>query len=66
MLAEGERFADVKELSYYGPVLDQDAEMMPRVQAGLRSSRTGQITLSRYQESRIRHIRQTLAEYMAG
>jgi phenylpropionate dioxygenase-like ring-hydroxylating dioxygenase large terminal subunit len=66
VLADGERFADVPELSYYGPVLDQDADMMPRVQQGLRSSRKGVVTLSGYQESRIRHMRQTLAEYMGA
>ena len=59
-----ERFADVPELSYYGPILDQDADMMPRVQRGLRANRNGKVTLSNYQEIRIRHMRQTLAEYM--
>jgi len=65
LLTEDERFADVAELSYYGPVLDQDADMMHRVQHGLRSSRKRKVTLSNYQEIRIRHMRQTLAEYMA-
>lgn len=65
VLNEGERFADVPELSYYGPILDQDADMMHRVQHGLRSSRKGRITLANYQEIRIRHMRRTLADYMA-
>lgn len=65
MLADNERFADVAELSYYGPVIDQDSDMMHRVQHGLRSSRKGRVTLSNYQEIRIRHMRRTLAEYMA-
>ena len=54
------------ELSYYGPIIDQDADMMPRVQHGLRSSAKGKLTLSAYQEIRIRHYRQTLAAYVEG
>ncbi|MDB5393365.1 MAG: aromatic ring-hydroxylating dioxygenase subunit alpha [Rhodospirillales bacterium] len=64
ILGPDEHFTDVAELSYYGPIIDQDADMMPRVQRGLRASRTGKITLSVYQELRIRHMHQTLAEYM--
>jgi len=52
VLGPNEHFADVKELSYYGPIIDQDADMMPRVQQGLRANRTGKITLSAYQEMR--------------
>lgn len=64
VLGPTERFGDVAELSYYGPILDQDADMMPRVQRGLRGSRNGKVTLGAYQEIRIRHMRHTLAEYM--
>jgi len=64
ILGPDEHFADVAELSYYGPVIDQDAVMMPRVQQGLRASRKGRLTLGGYQEIRIRHLRRTLAEYM--
>ena len=60
----GKRFGDVAELSYYGPILDQDADMMPRVQRGLRGNRNGKITLANYQEIRIRHMRHTLVHYM--
>jgi hypothetical protein len=64
VLAEHENFADVAELSYFGPILDQDAVLMPRVQRGLRSSKKGTITLGNYQEIRIRHMRQTLEAYL--
>jgi len=64
VLGPHEKFGDVAELSYYGPVIDQDADMMPRVQRGLRGNRNGKMTLGAYQEIRIRHLRQTLAEYM--
>ena len=66
ILAADEHFADVPELSYYGPIIDQDADMMPQVQKGLRASATGKITLSAYQEIRIRHFHRTLSDYMAG
>ena len=59
-----ENWSDVPELSYFGPVLDEDQEIMPRVQRGLRSSRKRTVTLGRYQESRIRHFRQTLETYV--
>jgi hypothetical protein len=65
-LEDHEKFADVPTLSYFGAVLDQDADAMPLVQRGLRASRKGKITLGNYQEIRIRHMRQTLAEYLAA
>ncbi len=63
-LEEHERWSDVPELSYFGPVLDEDQEIMPLVQRGLRASRTGSVRLGVYQESRIRHFRRTLEEYV--
>ncbi len=63
-LAEDEKWSDVPELSYFGPVLDEDQEIMPRVQRGLRASRKTTNTLAVYQESRIRHFRRTLEEYV--
>jgi phenylpropionate dioxygenase-like ring-hydroxylating dioxygenase large terminal subunit len=64
-LAEGEPFASVPELGYYGQVLDQDEAILPRVQRGLLAARKPGVTLAAYQESRIRHLRRTLAEYLA-
>lgn len=65
MLGSDEAWSSVEALSYFGPILDQDFQMMPRVQKGLRASRTREIALSRYQESRIRHMRKTLDEYLS-
>jgi len=65
VLAEHENFADVAALSYFGPILDQDATLMPRVQRGLRSSVKGTVTLANYQEIRIRQMRQTLSHYLS-
>jgi len=64
MLSGHERFGDVEELSYFGPILDQDAETMPLVQRGMRSSVKTRTTLANYQEIRIRHMRRTLSEYL--
>lgn len=59
-----EKWSDVPELSFFGPVLDEDQAIMPRVQRGLRASRKSGVTLGLYQESRIRHFRKTLDEYV--
>jgi nitrite reductase/ring-hydroxylating ferredoxin subunit len=64
VLSADERWSSVDELGYFGPILDQDFDMMPQVQQGLRASKTRQVVLSAYQESRIRHMRQTLDEYV--
>jgi phenylpropionate dioxygenase-like ring-hydroxylating dioxygenase large terminal subunit len=63
-LREDERFADVAELTFFGPVLDEDMTVMPLVQRGLRASRKPGITLGNYQEVRIRHLRRTLDAYL--
>lgn len=59
-----EKWSDVPELSFFGPVLDEDQAIMPRVQRGLRAARKPGLTLALYQESRIRHFRQTLEHYV--
>ena len=46
-------------------VFDQDLGNLPAIQAGLKTSKTKQIHLGRYQESRIRHFAQTLEKYLA-
>tara|TARA_R110002049_G_scaffold308150_1_gene511128 strand:- start:29381 stop:30754 length:1374 start_codon:yes stop_codon:yes gene_type:complete len=66
LLGEDEHFGDVAALTYYGGIIDQDVEMMPRVQRGLESSLKKTYTLSLYQESRIRHMRKTLDKYLNG
>jgi len=63
-LEEHEAWSDVPELSYFGPVLDEDQAIMPRVQRGLRASRKAAVSLGVYQESRLRHFRRTLEEYV--
>ncbi|HXQ90125.1 MAG TPA: aromatic ring-hydroxylating dioxygenase subunit alpha [Acidimicrobiales bacterium] len=63
-LAPGERWADAPELGYLGRILDQDTATLARVQHGLESAGVPDVTLARYQESRIRHFHATLTEYL--
>lgn len=64
-LGPDDSLADVPELGGLGLILQQDAEQLPLVQTGLKASLTGELTLTRYQESRIRHYMQTLDQYLA-
>lgn len=65
-LTESEKWADFPELTWLGPLFDQDMVNMPRVQEGMESLPRGSITLSAYQESRIRHYHQLLEEFLKG
>jgi phenylpropionate dioxygenase-like ring-hydroxylating dioxygenase large terminal subunit len=64
-LGPDERWADAPELGYLGRILDQDTATMARVQRGLQTGGPD-ITLARYQESRIRHFHSTLGDYLRG
>ncbi len=61
-LAEDEPFSNARELATLGKVFDQDSFNMPKVQLGLESTQKAGVTLSDYQESRIRWIHQKLTE----
>ncbi len=63
-LDAGQRWADAPELGYLGRILDQDTATLARVQRGLESAAGPDVTLARYQESRIRHFHATLGEYL--
>ncbi len=63
-LEAGERWADAPELGYLGRILDQDTATLGRVQRGLQGAAGPEVTLARYQESRIRHFHATLGEYL--
>lgn len=65
-LTEEQEWTDAEELGRLGPVLNQDANNIPEIQRGLKAlARFGRgLTLSRYQESRIRHFHKTLQEYV--
>jgi phenylpropionate dioxygenase-like ring-hydroxylating dioxygenase large terminal subunit len=63
-LDAGQRWADAPELGYLGRILDQDTATLARVQRGLEAADRPEVTLARYQESRIRHFHATLGEYL--
>lgn len=46
-------------------VTDQDTDNLKRIQRGIRATKKPGVTLSAYQESRIRHFHRTLDAYMA-
>lgn len=62
-LGENEKFTDVPELSWIGLLFDQDSANMARIQQGLKTLPKG-ITMSAYQESRIRHHHHRLESYL--
>ena len=47
-------------------VFNQDGANLPQVQKGMKASKKGTVTLSNYQEVRIRHFHQTLDKYIYG
>lgn len=61
-----EPFSSAEELGALGPVFDQDDSNMGAVQKGMKASRKGTVSLASYQESRIRHLHQTLDKYLQG
>jgi len=64
-LKEEESFGSVAGMSAYGDsVLDQDTNIMRWQQEGMHASAKGAETLSRYQESRIRRLHETLDKYI--
>lgn len=65
-MAPGERMENIAELGYVGPILQQDADNLEFMQAGMKSSASGELTLSRYQEARIRHYHEVLDRYLAA
>jgi phenylpropionate dioxygenase-like ring-hydroxylating dioxygenase large terminal subunit len=63
-LADDEPFANAEELGALGGVFDQDMGNLPHMMRGLKASRKGSVTLASYQESRIRHLHNTLSKYL--
>ena len=66
-IVEGEGFASKGGMDpFLGSVLDQDTEIMRWQREGMYASGKGAATLSAYQESRIRHVHDTLDKYLDG
>ncbi len=63
-LEEHEVFSDAQELGMLGKVFDQDLFNMSKVQLGLETTHKPGITLSNYQESKIRWLHDKLTEWV--
>ena len=63
-LGDHESFTDAPELGMLAKVFNQDLFNMPKVQAGLESTRKPGITLGNYQESKVRWLHMKLQEFM--
>lgn len=63
-LRPDEIFSDAAELGMLGKVFDQDLFNMPNVQLGLESTHKAGVTLSNYQESKVRWLHNLLGEWV--
>ena len=63
-LEEHEVFSDAQELGMLGKVFDQDLFNMAKVQLGLETTHKAGVTLSNYQESKIRWLHDKLTEWV--
>lgn len=64
VIPEDKPFSSCELLAALGPVFDQDDANMGSVQQGMKASTKKAVTLASYQESRIRHLHQTLDKYL--
>jgi hypothetical protein len=63
-LTDSETFTDAPELGMLAKVFDQDLFNMPKVQAGLESTQKPGVTLSNYQEAKVRWLHAKLDEWV--
>ncbi len=63
-LTEDEEWTDAAELGTTARILDQDSFNLPRVQKGLRATRSEFLTFASYQESKIRHFHNRLMSFV--
>ena len=64
LLSEEEDWGAAEELGWLGLVFDQDVVNVARMQKGLETTRRKGVIMSAYQESRIRHMHNTLSQYL--
>lgn len=63
-LRPDQKFAEAREIGDLGQVFDQDDANMPAVHRGMKASHKRAVSLGSYQESRIRHMHQTIDKYL--
>ncbi len=66
LLEEHESFTDAPELGMLGKVFNQDLFNMAKVQRGLEATHKPGVTLSVYQESKVRWLHKLLGEWVDG
>jgi phenylpropionate dioxygenase-like ring-hydroxylating dioxygenase large terminal subunit len=65
-ITEKDSYKDVPGVSeFMGSVLDQDTQILAWQHEGMKASEKGAETLSRYQESRIRWVHETMDKYLS-
>jgi hypothetical protein len=64
ILRPDQAFSEAPEIGGLGPVFDQDDGNMASVHKGMITSKKGAVSLGSYQESRIRHMHQTIDKYL--
>ena len=57
-------FESAPELGALGEVFDQDVDNLQALHKGMKTSKRGAARLASYQESRIRHLHQTIDKYV--
>jgi len=65
-LSDDQKFTDAPELGVLGSVFEQDMGNLPNMMKGMRAAVVKQAILGSYQESRIRHLYNTMVKYTAG
>jgi nitrite reductase/ring-hydroxylating ferredoxin subunit len=65
MTPPDEPWAEAKELGGAGPILDQDMVNLLKMQRGVNTSGLKQVQFANYQERNIRHLHQTLDQFIA-
>jgi hypothetical protein len=66
IVADDETWSSFAELTWLGPVFDQDHQNLLHIQKGLKTLPRDGVTMSAYQESRIRHYHSLIEEYIDG
>lgn len=64
VITDGEDWTAIPNIGALGPVFAQDTANLRRMQRGLKTTRKPGVTLTNYQESRIRHHAATLDRYI--
>lgn len=65
VITDGEDWTAIPNIGALGPVFAQDTANLRRMQRGLKTTRKPGVTLTNYQESRIRHHANTIERYIA-